>query len=71
MKFHELLECYNVVQEDQDKEDPRNIEIPEIEGKCIVKGPELEFVAYAKPLRMHKVNIGKKENTKFAQIGDY
>jgi hypothetical protein len=33
MKVHELLECYKVVQEDQDEEDPRNIQIPETKGK--------------------------------------
>jgi hypothetical protein len=71
MTVHELLECYNVAQEDQDEEDPRNIQIPETEGKRAVEGPELESVVYAQPLRMCKVNIGTKENPKFVQIGDY
>jgi len=47
MIVHELLECYNVAQEDQEKEDPINIQIPETKGKCIVEGPELEYVVYA------------------------
>jgi hypothetical protein len=25
MPFHKLLECYNVTEEDQEKEDPRNV----------------------------------------------
>jgi hypothetical protein len=71
MTVHELLECYNVAQEDQDEEDPINIQIPETEGKHTVEGPELESVVYAQPLRTRKVNIGTKENPKFVQIGDY
>jgi hypothetical protein len=33
MTVHELLECYNVKQQDQDDEDPYKIQVPEIEGK--------------------------------------
>jgi hypothetical protein len=47
MIVHELLGCYNVAQEDQDKEDPINMQIPETEGKNIVEGPDLECFAYA------------------------
>jgi hypothetical protein len=36
-----------------------------------VEGPKIEFVVYAKPLRMHKVNIGTEEKPKFTNIGDY
>jgi hypothetical protein len=36
MVVHELLECYNVVKEEQDKEDPRNIQVPETKGEHIV-----------------------------------
>jgi hypothetical protein len=56
----EVLECYNVVGEDQEDEDPRNLQIPETEGERAVEGPKLESVVYAKPLRMCKVNIGTK-----------
>jgi hypothetical protein len=68
---HELLECYNVTEEDQEEEDPRNVQVPETEGEHTVVGPELESDAYVKPLRVHKVNIGTKEKPKFMNIGDY
>jgi hypothetical protein len=67
MTIHELLECYNVATEEQDEEDPRNIQIPGIEGEHDVEGPYIEYVVY----KTQKVNIGTKENPKFAQIGDY
>jgi hypothetical protein len=68
---HELLECYNVTEEDQEEEDPRNVQVPETEGESDVVGPTLESDAYVKPLRVCKVNIGMKEKPKFANIGDY
>jgi hypothetical protein len=71
MTVHQLLECYNVAQEAQDEEDPRNVQVPETEGERIVEGPELESTTYAQPLKTQKVNIGTEENPKFAQIGDY
>jgi hypothetical protein len=40
-------------------------------GEHAVEGPKLESVEYANPLRMHKVNIGTKDNPKFTNIGDY
>jgi hypothetical protein len=36
-----------------------------------VEGPELGSVAYAQPLRMHKVNIGTKKKPNFAHIDEY
>jgi hypothetical protein len=67
----ELLECYNVAQEDHDKEDIINIQIPKIEGKRVVEGLELKSSTYEKPLRTRKVNIGTIENPKFVNIGYY
>jgi len=60
MTIHELLECYNVAKEEQDEVDPRNIQVLKIEGECAVEGPNLEFVAYAQPLKIREVNIGIK-----------
>jgi hypothetical protein len=51
MNVHELLECCNVAKEEQDKEDPRNIQVPETEGECAVEGLELECTAYAQPAK--------------------
>jgi hypothetical protein len=30
----EVLHCYNVTEESQDEEDPRNLQISETEGEC-------------------------------------
>jgi hypothetical protein len=51
MIVHELLECYNVVKEEHDEEDPRNVKVPETEGEHAVEGPELESVAYTQPIK--------------------
>jgi hypothetical protein len=45
----EVLHYYNVVEEDQEDEDPRNLQIPETEGEHAVEGPQLESMVYAKP----------------------
>jgi hypothetical protein len=66
---HELLECYNFIEEDQEEEDSRNVKVPDTEGECKVVGLELKFDAYVKPLRVHKVNICMKEKPKFMNIG--
>jgi hypothetical protein len=71
MTVHELLECYNVVKEEHDEEDPSNVKVPEIEGEGVVEGPEIEYVSYTQPINTLKVNIGMIENPNFAQIGDY
>jgi hypothetical protein len=39
MTFHQLLECYNVAQEVQEEEDPKNVQILETKGECVVEGP--------------------------------
>jgi hypothetical protein len=66
----EVLECYNIVGEDQEDEDLRNLQVPKTEGEHIVEGPEIEYLEYAKLLKMHKVNIGMKDNPNFANFGD-
>jgi hypothetical protein len=68
---HKLLECYNVVKEEQDEEDTRDIPLPKTKGENAIEEPYIEKVVYAQPLKMWKVNIGTKENPKFAQIGDF
>jgi hypothetical protein len=65
----DVLECYNIVGEDYEDEDLRNLKILETEGECAVEGLELESVEYANPLKIIKVNIGTKENPKFKNIG--
>jgi hypothetical protein len=69
--IHELLECYNVTEEDQEEDDPRNVQVPETEGECDIVCLALESNRYVNPLRVCKVNIDTKEKLKFANIGDY
>jgi hypothetical protein len=68
---HEIIECYNVTEEDQEEEYPRKVQLPETEGECTVEGPKLESNAYVKTLRVFKVNIGTKDKPNFVNIGDY
>jgi hypothetical protein len=60
MIVHELLECYNVLKEEHDKEDPRNVQVPKTEGEHTIAWIELEFVAYTMQIKTKKVNIGTK-----------
>lgn len=39
MIVHELLEYFNVAKEEYDKEDPRNVQVPETEGERAIEGP--------------------------------
>ena len=65
-----MLECYNVNVEEDD-EDPRNINIPEIEGCHEVRGPSIEDPDITAPLKTKQVNIGTEVETKYATLGDY
>jgi hypothetical protein len=49
--YKEILHFYNVVEEYQDEEDPRNVQIPKIEGERTVEGPKIESIVYEKPLK--------------------
>jgi hypothetical protein len=49
---HELLECYNITEDDKEEEDPRNVQVSEIEGERDIVGPTLESDAYMNPLRV-------------------
>jgi len=39
MTVHELLECYNVANEEHDEEDPKNVQVPETKGEQVVERP--------------------------------
>jgi hypothetical protein len=69
--LEQALECYNLTEEGEEDENPRNVNIPESEGTCDVQGPELKVPDVAKPVKIKKVNIGSEEEPKFASIGDY
>lgn len=63
------LECYNVTAEG-DSKDPININIPEVEGHREVEGLQVENPDITAPLKTKQVNIGTKEEPKFAKIED-
>ena len=67
----ELLSCYHVQEEALDEDDPRNIQITEIEGEREVEGPSLESGVFAAPIKVKKVNIRITKNPKMASIGHY
>jgi hypothetical protein len=65
------LSCYHVQEEVLEEDDPRNIQIEELEGEREVEGPPLESEVIVEPIKVKKVNIGTVENPKMASIGDY
>ena len=69
--LEQALECYNLTEEGEEDEDPRNINIPMSEGTRDVQGLELKVPDVAKPAKIKKINIGTEEEPKFASIGDY
>jgi hypothetical protein len=48
-----------------------NLKILESKGESAIEGPNIESIEYENPLKIHKVNIGMKDDPKFANIGDY
>ena len=48
-----------------------NINIPDSEGSREVEGSNISNEQFIKPLKIKKVDIGSKDNPKFANIGDY
>jgi hypothetical protein len=66
MIVKKLLEFYNVTKEEYENEDPKNVQIHEIEGTCIVERLELASTMYTQPIKMKTVNIGTMESPKFA-----
>ena len=64
------LECYNMTTKGED-EDPRNINIPKIEGHHKVEGSQIENPDITATLKTRQVNIGTEAESKFTNIGDY
>ena len=65
------MECYNVSGEPQDEDELRNINILETEGSKDVAALDIPTDPMNQVLKIRKVNIGTKENRKFASVGDY
>ena len=68
-EMESMMECYNFAAEED--EDPRNVNILELEGLCDVQGSTLEIPEIIEKVKIKKVNIETKENPKVASIGDY
>jgi hypothetical protein len=67
----ELLSCYHVQEEAPEEDDPRNIQIEEVEDEREVEVPPMESEVIVASIKVKKVNIGTVENPKMASIGDY
>jgi hypothetical protein len=58
-------------EEAPDEDDPRNIQIEEVEVAREVEGPPQESKLFIVLIKVNKVNIGTIENPKMASMGDY
>jgi hypothetical protein len=67
--FQKLQGYYNINANEDD--DPRKVNITEIEGQRDVEGPGVELSFIGQPIKINKVNIGIEHTPKFANIGDY
>ena len=57
--------------EPNDGDDPRNINVIELEGIRDTAAPKTPDNKVQQPLKTQKVNIRMKEDPKFANVGDY
>jgi hypothetical protein len=64
-----LQGCYNINVDEDD--DPRNVNISEIEGQRDIEGPGIELPFVGKPIKIKKVNIGIEQGPKLANVGYY
>jgi hypothetical protein len=69
MPFQKLQGCYNINVDDDD--DPRKVNITEIEGQRDVEGLEVKLPFIGQPIKIRKFNIGIEETPKLANVRDY
>jgi hypothetical protein len=67
----EPLSCYHVHEESPNEDEPRDIQIEEVEGKRDLEGSPIESEVISVPIKVKRVNIGTNEHPKMANIGDY
>jgi hypothetical protein len=67
--LQKLQGCYNINADEDD--DPRKVNIAEIEGQRDVEGPGVELPFIGQPIKIKKFNIGTEQTPKFANVGDY
>jgi hypothetical protein len=63
--------CYQVAEDEEVEDNPRDIQIVEGEGERGLEGPMLQSEEFIAPMNIEKVNIGTEEKPKIANIGDY
>ena len=66
-----MMTCYNLFGERGDDDELQNINIQDSEGSHDVSSPDVSMDSMSQPLKIQKVNIGSKENPKFANVRDY
>ena len=66
-----MMTCYNLFEEPKDDDELRNVNILESKGSHDVAAIDIPMDLMSKPLWIWKVNIGSKENPKFANVRDY
>jgi hypothetical protein len=67
--LQKLQGCYNI--NDDEDDDPRKVNIAEIEGQRDVEGLGIELPFIGQPIKIKKVNIGTKQTPKLANVADY
>jgi hypothetical protein len=67
--LQKLQGCYNIDTDEDD--DPRKVNITEIEGQRDVEGPGIELPFIGQPINIKKVNIGIEQTPKTANVEDY
>ena len=66
-----MLECYNVLWEPKNEDDPRAVEIPDSEGSRDTEALKISCNEFKQLLEIRKVNIGIEVDPKFDIIGYY
>jgi hypothetical protein len=64
--LQKLQSCYNINADDEDN--PRKVNITEIEGNRDVEGPRVELPFIGQPIKIAKVSIGIEETPKLANV---
>jgi hypothetical protein len=67
--LQKLQGYYNINVDDDD--DPRKVNIAEIEGQRDVEGMGVDLPFIGQPIKIKKVNIGTEQTPKFSNIGYY
>ena len=63
-----MIKCYKVSKEPNNEDDLGVFDIVESEGRHDIEALEMSSVKFKKPLKIKEVNIGTKEEPKFASI---